>query len=108
MALTEIGKAGSWTEAFAKAKGLLVEEKLTAVAVVFEAEYATGRYVATHLEEFSRVMGCVDAVLDNLELVSPILYKRATTFRMMHGIVNCGHPMLTGDGWMFVIVWDNK
>lgn len=108
MALTEIEpKPNSWTEAFAVAKQLLSEKKLTAVALVSEAEYASGRYVATVLEEFSQSMGGVDEALGNLALMAPMLYKNATSFRVIHGKMDFSHPFHTGEGWMFIVVYND-
>jgi hypothetical protein len=107
MALTEIGLASSWTAAFETARKLLVQDKLTAVAVVSESEYARGRYIATHLDEFSAVFGCIDKVLDNLETMSPMLYKKATRFRLFHGALQYPRPEGLVDGWLLAIIYNN-
>jgi len=105
MALEKIGTAQSWEEAFDTARQLLLDEQLTAVAIVSEEEYARGSYFATQLQEFEAVMGCVDAVVSNLEQMAPMLYGEEHSFRLMHGQFESNHPISTGHDWMLAIIY---
>ena len=107
MTLQEIGKAESWKQAFDTARRLLLEERLTAVAVVSESEYARGNYIASVLKEFERAMGSVDAVVSNLESMCPMLYKGARSFRLAHGTITTSHPFSNGTDWLLAIIYND-
>lgn len=107
MELKSMGTTSDWHGAFDKARELLVADQLTAIAVVSGKEYASGRYVASQLKEFEQVMGCIDAVVDNLERMSPMLYGEKHSFRLAHGTFTSNHPLSTGEDWLLLIVYDN-
>lgn len=105
MELKEIGKFDSWVSTYARANQLLEQDQLTALALVSEEEYASGAYVATHLEEFAHAFGSAAAVLENSRKLAPMLYPQAMEFRLLHGKLSHSRPDAVVDGWLLVIVY---
>jgi hypothetical protein len=101
-----IGTASTWREAFKKAEELLIEDRLTAIAVISKEEHRGGSFVATVLKEFETQMGCIDAVVANLERMSPMLYGEHHSFQLVHGEFVSNHPMSSGRDWLLEIIYD--
>ena len=99
MALQHIGQFSGWAEAFERARKLLGEGKLTAVAVVSQSEFQSS-YVATHLEEF----GAPEESLGNLEAVCPMLYGEHSFIVLRHGPLEYARPEGLVNGWLLLVI----
>jgi hypothetical protein len=96
-----IGEPETWAGAFNVARELLGEDRLGAVAIVSTGEYATGRYVATAMDDNPELLGSPEVKLDRLQEICPHLYETAKKFQLFHGRVVSG----LANNWILAVVY---